>query len=127
MLGQHPMLEMERENQNDVAHSLTVGMMAYHLQRAFRAYPDDKGQSIIERIFVWICGKSIQQAIDDKDDRTVNTNGVSDPGEKQKNRFNSKILLMTDRKVVVATSSGVEIRITGENIRGFEFTRKFFR
>ena len=69
---------LERQNQNDAAHSSTVGMMAYQLQRAFRAYPDDKGQSIIERIFAWVCGKPVQQAIVDKDDRTINIEGVSD-------------------------------------------------
>lgn len=75
MLDQNRMLN--REEQNKAAHTSTVGMIAYQLQRAFRAYPDAEGQSIIEKIFVWICGKSLQAAIDDRDDRTVNTNGVS--------------------------------------------------
>ena len=32
-------LMLDRDAQNQIAHSMTVGLMAYHLQRAFRSHP----------------------------------------------------------------------------------------
>lgn len=66
-------------NQNQAAHSLTVGLMAYQLQRVFRASPDPAGEKIMRKIFQWICGKPIKSAINDRDNRLITKEGVQGP------------------------------------------------
>ena len=58
--------------------TLTVGSMASHLHHAFRAYLDPNEERVIEKIFFWICGKSIQTARHAGDDRFITANGVYD-------------------------------------------------
>ena len=74
----NPDVMLGRNAQNQAAHTLTVGLMAYQLQRAFRAFPDPDKELIMEKIFFWTCGKEIQVAIDDQDERFVTRDGIFD-------------------------------------------------
>lgn len=71
-----PETMLSRDAQNEAAHCLTVGLMAYQLQRAFRADPDQTSEAIIEKIFEWLCGKSIGTALKEKDTRLMTREGV---------------------------------------------------
>ncbi len=67
---------LSREAQNQVAHSLTVGLMAYQLRRAFRANPNEAGELIISKIFSWLCKTTIEAAIRERDIRVITKEGV---------------------------------------------------
>ena len=65
--------------QNEATYSLTVGLMAYQLQRLFRASPDPAGEKVMRKIFQWICGKPIKSAINDRDNRLITKEGIQGP------------------------------------------------
>lgn len=73
-----PVRLLDRLDQNHAAHTSEVGLMAYQLQRAFRAYPNQDGERVIGKVFSWICGKSIQAALDDQDERLLTRTAVYD-------------------------------------------------
>ena len=57
-------------------HFLQVDIMAIVLQLLFRACPDEPAKAVLEKVFVWICGKDWEQAIIDKDMRAIRREGV---------------------------------------------------
>jgi hypothetical protein len=63
-------------SRDEAAHSLTVGMMAYNLQRAFRADPNEKAEAVLEKVFIWLCGKNWEDAINGEDSRLIIREGV---------------------------------------------------
>jgi hypothetical protein len=65
-----------RDWPNPAAHFVTVGLMAYQLRQAFRANPDETGPIIISKIFWWLCGTTIEAAINERDMRVMTTEGV---------------------------------------------------
>jgi hypothetical protein len=70
---------LSRDNQNEAAHTLPVEIMAYHLQRLFRAIPDGKAEAVLEKVFMWICGKSWEEAIVWQDSRVISREGLEGP------------------------------------------------
>lgn len=70
MLGIH--------TEDDFPRTSTVTYMAAHLQQTFRAYPNPDMECIIYKIYAWVCGKSIETALKDEDDRFITGNGVYD-------------------------------------------------
>lgn len=66
----------QRDNQNEAAHSLPVAIMAFRLQRLFRARPDEKAAEVLEKIFVWLCQKGWEEAIVEEDMRVIKREGV---------------------------------------------------
>ena len=68
MLGRHTEDEFPRTS--------TVSYMACHLQETFEAYPNPKIEPVVYKMFAWVCGKSIQTAMDDEDDRFITGNGI---------------------------------------------------
>jgi hypothetical protein len=63
-------------SRDEAAHSLTVGMMAYNLQRAFRADPNEKAEAVLEKVFIWLCGRNWEDAINGEDTRLITREGV---------------------------------------------------
>ena len=70
MLGRHTEDEFPRTS--------TVSYMASHLHQTFSAYPNPEIESVIYKIYSWVCGKSIQTALNDEDDRLITGNGIYD-------------------------------------------------
>lgn len=69
---------LRRDDQNQVAHFLIVGMMAYHLQRCFRADPDGFTERVLQKVFVWLCSKNWEMAIEERDERVISHEGVGE-------------------------------------------------
>lgn len=55
---------------------LPVDVMAIVLQMLFKACRDEPAKAVLEKVFVWLCGKDWEQAIVEKDMRVIRREGV---------------------------------------------------
>lgn len=60
----------------------TASLMASQLHCAFGTFPSPCMERVIERMFCWVCEKSIQTALNDEDSRFITANGVYDSERK---------------------------------------------
>lgn len=71
-----PEVVLNREPYYRAAYILPVNVMAIVLQMLFGACPDEPAEAVVEKVFVWLCGKGWEQAVIEKDKRLIRREGV---------------------------------------------------
>lgn len=56
--------------------SIHVDLLAKIFKLLFRASPNERAEAVCRKVFVWLCGKSWEQAITDEDKRFIKQEGV---------------------------------------------------
>lgn len=54
---------LKHNAQNEIAHTITFGLMAYQLQQAFSANPDRIEKSSSKKMFSWLCEKPTKMTL----------------------------------------------------------------